>query len=156
MLLGSYYHPRRRCGSNTPAEERPDKIKGGRHAGRSSQPFSSTLKATKEEVGEPSVRPVTYSGQVLDADSDGDDEAWFAGKLKFRKHTDDLTAQGPSTTTRRTTAGKFGSTAVPRPRSYGGQAPPPDGGATGAATGVAAGTGDGKIGSANSLASVRH
>merc|ERR1719321_710213 len=56
--------------------------------------FSSTLKATKEEVGEPAVEPVTYSGQVLDADSDSDDEAWFAGKLKFRKHTDDLFRTG--------------------------------------------------------------
>ena len=55
--------------------------------------FSSSLKATKEEVGEPSVEPVTYSGQVLDADG-VDDEAWFAGKLKFRKHTDDLFRTG--------------------------------------------------------------
>ncbi len=89
--------------------------------------FSSTLKATKEEVGEPSVEPVTYSGQVLDADSDSDDEAWFAGKLKFRKHTDDLFRTGTvDDYATYDPHGKFGSTAVPRPRSYGGQAPPPN------------------------------
>uniref|UniRef100_A0A7S3ZRX2 PPIase cyclophilin-type domain-containing protein n=1 Tax=Pelagomonas calceolata TaxID=35677 RepID=A0A7S3ZRX2_9STRA len=89
--------------------------------------FSSSLKATKEEVGEPSVEPVTYSGQVLDADSESDDEAWFAGKLKFRKHTDDLFRTGTvDDYATYDPHGKFGSTAVPRPRSYGGQAPPPN------------------------------
>jgi hypothetical protein len=87
--------------------------------------FSSSLKATKEEVGEPSVEPVTYSGQVLDADSESDDEAWFAGKLKFRKHTDDLFRTGTvDDYATYDPHGKFGSTAPPRPRSYGGQAPP--------------------------------
>ena len=89
--------------------------------------FSSSLKATKEEVGEPSVEPVTYSGQVLDADSESDDEAWFAGKLKFRKHTDDLFRTGTvDDYATYDPHGKFGSTAPPRPRSYGGQAPPPN------------------------------
>ena len=61
--------------------------------------FSSSLKSTKvaraDAPPQPDPEPVTYAGQVLDDDdSDDDDGDWFAGKLKFRKHTDDLFRTG--------------------------------------------------------------
>lgn len=88
--------------------------------------FSSSLKATKEEVGDvPAVSAQTYSGQVLEADSGSDDDAWFAGKLKFRKHTDDLFRTGHvDDYATHDPHGKFGQTAPLRPKSYGMQMAP--------------------------------
>ena len=79
-----------------------------------------------EEVGDvPAVSAQTYSGQVLEADSGSDDDAWFAGKLKFRKHTDDLFRTGHvDDYATHDPHGKFGQTAPLRPKSYGMQMAP--------------------------------
>mmetsp|Transcript_27702 Transcript_27702/g.85639 ORF Transcript_27702/g.85639 Transcript_27702/m.85639 type:complete len:560 (+) Transcript_27702:1523-3202(+) len=58
--------------------------------------FSSGMKTKKVEIGDVErSAPATYAGQV-DSDSDSDDDGadWFAGKLKFKKHTDDLFRTG--------------------------------------------------------------
>lgn len=71
--------------------------------------FSSSLKQAKSKRGleEPGVEGGDggggdgYHGQVLEEDSGDDDDddlqrggGWFAGKLKFRKHTDDEARNG--------------------------------------------------------------
>lgn len=49
--------------------------------------------ASSEDDGAAKKTDASYHGQILDAgdsDDDDDDADWFSGKLKFRKHTDDL------------------------------------------------------------------
>jgi hypothetical protein len=57
--------------------------------------FRSGLHKVRKEAGpEPEKEVEAYHGQVLEDtldgdDDDADDRAWFAGKLKFKKHIDD-------------------------------------------------------------------
>lgn len=56
--------------------------------------FKQSMHATKQHSTTTTTIPEeveAYSGQILDEDDgDDDDPNWFVGKLKFRKHTDDL------------------------------------------------------------------
>ena len=53
--------------------------------------FSSSLKTSKSDRADADAPPAAPAMDWLDGDDDDDDDAdWFAGKLKFRKHTDDL------------------------------------------------------------------
>ncbi|KAK7241030.1 peptidyl-prolyl cis-trans isomerase [Aureococcus anophagefferens] len=57
--------------------------------------FSSSLKTSKSDRADADAPPAAPAMDWLDGDDDDDDDAdWFAGKLKFRKHTDDLFRTG--------------------------------------------------------------
>ncbi|KAH8073561.1 peptidyl-prolyl cis-trans isomerase [Aureococcus anophagefferens] len=56
--------------------------------------FSSSLKTSKSDRADADAPPAAPAMDWLGGDDDGDDADWFAGKLKFRKHTDDLFRTG--------------------------------------------------------------
>lgn len=61
--------------------------------------FTSSLKKAKEESGDVNTKTIyseTYTGQVLEKDDEEfvDTRDWHLGKLKFRKHIDDLYRMG--------------------------------------------------------------
>lgn len=61
--------------------------------------FTSTLKKAKKESGDVNTSTIyseAYTGQVLEKDDEElvDTKDWHLGKLKFRKHIDDLYRMG--------------------------------------------------------------
>jgi hypothetical protein len=61
--------------------------------------FTASLKKAKKESGEVKTTTIyseAYTGQVLEKDDEEfvDTKDWHVGKLKFRKHIDDLYRMG--------------------------------------------------------------
>lgn len=61
--------------------------------------FKNSLKQSKPSTNDPnssSNAGETYHGQVLEKDSDGEENLadWCSGKLKFKRHIDDQYRQG--------------------------------------------------------------